>query len=550
MMAFNPATGNMVLFGGFGSGGYRSDTWTWGPMPGAPTIWDQQSPPTSPAARWGAVMAYDPATGNMVLFGGADTSGTHFSDTWTWDGTTWTHQSPATSPNARDAAVMAYDPATGNMVLFGGFGSGYHADTLTWDGTTWTQQTPPTSPPARDGATMAYDPGTGNMVLFGGDGGSGYLSDTWTWDGTTWTHQSPATSPPARWGAVMAYDPATGNMVLFGGLGSGLFSETWLWTLTAVQPDAPTGLNATSGNAQASLTWTAPSSNGGSSITGYNIYVGTATGAESGTPVNASPVIGTSYTVTGLVNGTPYFFVVKAVNAVGESAASNEASTTPATVPGAPTGLSATSGNAEASLAWTAPSSDGGSPITGYNIYVGTATAAESGTPVNGTPVIGTSYTVTGLVNGTPYFFVVKAINAVGESVASNEASATPATAPDSPTGLSAVGGLDQVSLFWTAPASDGGNPITSYTATCTDGANSFTASTPDGSTTTVTVTGLAIETTYSCTVVAINAVGPSASSSAASATLTAPVPALSPLALAALALLLVGLGSWRIWRP
>ncbi len=315
-------------------------------------------------------------------------------------------------------------------------------------------------------------------------------------------------------------------------------------------PDAPTGLSATSGNAQASLTWTAPSSDGGSPITGYNIYVGTTTGAESATPANGSPVVGTSYTVTGLANGTPYFFTVKAVNAEGDSTASNEVSTTPATVPDAPTGLSAASGNAQAPLTWTAPSSDGGSPITGYNIHVGTATGAESGTPVNGTPVIGTSYTVTGLINGTPYFFVVKAINAVGESVASNEASATPATVPDAPTGLSAVAGFDQLILSWTAPAGDGGSPITSYTATCTDGTNNFTASTTDGDATTVTITRLTAGTTYSCTVLANNAVGFSESSTSASATVPPPVPALSPLALMALALLLVGLGSWRIWRP
>ncbi|HKI86725.1 MAG TPA: fibronectin type III domain-containing protein, partial [Thermoanaerobaculia bacterium] len=108
-----------------------------------------------------------------------------------------------------------------------------------------------------------------------------------------------------------------------------------------------------------------------------------------------------------------------------------------------------------------------------------------------------------------------------------------------------------QVVLNWTAPSSDGGSPITSYTATCTDGTNAFTASTPDGNTTTVTVTGLSATTIYSCTVVAINVVGASASSTAASVSPLAPLaPALSPVALVALALLLVGFGSWRIGRP
>ena len=224
-MAYDPATGDMVLFGGF----LFNDTWTWNG-----TTWTQQSPATSPSARYGASMAYDPATGDMVLFGGDDASNA-LGDTWTWDGTTWTELSPATAPPARFDATMAYDPATGDMVLFGGIDSSGASvsDTWTWDGTTWTQLSPAASPPARYGATMAYDPAAGDMVLFGGAGNSGFLGDTWTWDGTTWTQLSPATSPPARFDATMAYDPGTGGMVLFGGGGnSALLGDTWTWNGT------------------------------------------------------------------------------------------------------------------------------------------------------------------------------------------------------------------------------------------------------------------------------------------------------------------------------
>ena len=63
---------------------------------------------------------------------------------------------------------MAYDPGTGQLVLFGGYDGGFLDDTWTWNGSTWTQMTPATSPPARDSASMAYDPGTGQLVLFGG----------------------------------------------------------------------------------------------------------------------------------------------------------------------------------------------------------------------------------------------------------------------------------------------------------------------------------------------------------------------------------------------
>ena len=131
-----------------------------------------------PSAGW-ASMAYDPATANTVLFGGYGDS--ELSDTWTWNGTTWTERFPATIPPARDAASMAYDPATGEMVLFGGIrGESDMADTWVWNGTTWMQRSPANSPSARDGSSVAFDPGTGNLELFGGYDGN-VLSDTWAY---------------------------------------------------------------------------------------------------------------------------------------------------------------------------------------------------------------------------------------------------------------------------------------------------------------------------------------------------------------------------------
>ena len=63
-------------------------------------------------------------------------------------------------------------------------------------------------------------------------------------------------------------------------------------------------------------------------------------------------------------------------------------------------------------MSWAAPASNGGAPITGYNVYQGTSPGGETGAPVNGSPVTGTSSTVTGLVNGTTYYFKVAAVNA------------------------------------------------------------------------------------------------------------------------------------------
>jgi hypothetical protein len=238
-MAYDGATGTVVLFGGAPSGCCLGDTWTWNG-----TTWTKQTPATSPPARTLAAMAYDAATGTVVLFGGTNHHGASLGDTWTWNGTTWTKQTPATSPPARSQAMMTYDAATGTVVLFGGIGRfGDLGDTWTWDGTTWTEQHPATSPPARDSATMTYDAATGSVVLFSGQF---KLDDTWTWDGTTWTKQTPATSPPGRYLAYMAYDAATGTVVLYGGAVRGTgnlcyLGRTWTWdgtTWTAQTPAA------------------------------------------------------------------------------------------------------------------------------------------------------------------------------------------------------------------------------------------------------------------------------------------------------------------------
>ena len=133
------------------------------------------SPAESPSARAGASMAYDPHTGQLVLFGGDGGNGDGLADTWIWDGSGWKNVTPATSPGARGSASLAYDPGTGQLILFGGLLEHVLGDTWTWDGTTWTQLTPATSPSARYGASMNYDPTTGQLVLFGGSNGSPYL---------------------------------------------------------------------------------------------------------------------------------------------------------------------------------------------------------------------------------------------------------------------------------------------------------------------------------------------------------------------------------------
>jgi Galactose oxidase, central domain len=98
-------------------------------------------------------------------------------------GLTWTKQHPAAHPSARSGAAVAYDAATGTVVLFGGAGSqGVLGDTWVWDGSTWAKQHPAASPPARSDTAMAYDAATGTVVLFGGfKPASPALGSTWIW---------------------------------------------------------------------------------------------------------------------------------------------------------------------------------------------------------------------------------------------------------------------------------------------------------------------------------------------------------------------------------
>jgi hypothetical protein len=184
-------------------------------------------------------------------------------------------------------------------------------------------------------------------------------------------------------------------------------------------PDAPTGVTAVAHNASAAVSWSAPASSGGSPITSYTVR----SNAGQLVTVDGSTL---STTVTGLTNGSSYTFTVTASNAAGAGPASAPSNTvTPATTPGAPTGVTATAGNASATVKWTVPASNGGSPITGY-----TVTSSGGGTTSAGASA--TSVVVNGLTNGTSYTFTVTATNSVGTGPASTPSNAVTPTAATS----------------------------------------------------------------------------------------------------------------------
>ncbi len=321
-MAYDAGNSMVVLFGGFvnnnGTGSFRNDTWEWNG-----TNWTSVGGRgAAPSARDDASMAYDAATGTVVLFGGIGAGGS-VADTWSWNGTSWTQLSPGTSPSARNQAPMAYDSSTSDIVLFGGTGStGPLGDTWVWDGTTWAKASPAASPSARIAPdSMDYDTATGNMVLFGGYDGTNYLADTWGWNGSTWTQQLPGTSPPARDADTTAYDPASTNIVLFGGGAATDLADTWVYQPTEATTSLTTALTAgsqsgptisvpagTSVNDTATLSGANASSAGGS-VT-YTVFSDDACSnsvANAGTVTVADGTVPNSNTVTLSASGTYYW---------------------------------------------------------------------------------------------------------------------------------------------------------------------------------------------------------------------------------------------------
>ena len=280
----------------------------------------------------------------------------------------------------------------------------------------------------------------------------------------------------------------------------------------ATVPGAPTGLSATAGNQQVALSWTAPTSNGGATITDYEYSQnGSATWTSTGGTA-------TSYTVQSLTNGQSYSFRVRAVNRVGESTASAASSSvTPATVPGAPTGLSATVGDQQVELSWTAPASNGGATILRYEYEQG---LSGTWTSTGGTA---TSFTVRNLTNGQSYTFRVRAVNRVGAGAASSAQSGTPTGtpgAPDAPHSLSATAGNRQVMLSWAQHS--GGAAVTRYEY---EQDNSGTWISTGGTATSYTVRNLTNGQSYTFRVRAVNSAGASGASNSQFATPTATVP-------------------------
>ena len=291
-------------------------------------------------------------------------------------------------------------------------------------------------------------------------------------------------------------------------------------------PGVVTAPAAVGGNASATVTWTAPAANNGASLISYSIavkdgsnVVDTVTVPADNTVKSASNVSVTGALVGGLTNGKPYTFAISATNAVGTSAPVATAAVTPFTLPGAPTGVSVTRGNASLTVNWTAPTSNGGSPLTGYVVtYVGkpTLVAASSLTKTVSALATATSVSIPKLVNGVTYNVTVKAVTAKGSSSASTPVTGTPSTVPVVLKTATAVKGSGSAIVSWTSAtntgtvASNGGSDILRYEITVKQGTTALDTYNAIPTATSKVINGLANGTAYTFSVVAVNAVGKS----------------------------------------
>jgi hypothetical protein len=282
----------------------------------------------------------------------------------------------------------------------------------------------------------------------------------------------------------------------------------------ATAPGKTTNAVAQAGALSAELSWTGPSWTAGASITGYAIDRSTDNGV-SWTAVTADTgTADTTRAIVGLDAGDAVIFRVAAITGNGQGAWSAATMpVTPYTVPAAPATVAVEAGDRQATVTWSAPAADGGSPLTGYVLEH----SEDGGTTWTATADVDathTDYTATGLTNGDTVHFRVSARNAAGTGPAATPQTVTPRTVADAPAPLTATPGDGTVELNWPTPADDGGAPVTGYRIEIStdDGTSWSTVVADTGSTgTRYVATGLDNGTPVTFRVGALNAAGVSA---------------------------------------
>ena len=185
------------------------------------------APESTPPARFGHRMVYDPVNERVLLFGGAvwEDRYTFFDDLWSYDYSTntWTQIGDGSGPEGRFNFMMVYLPVHHQLLVFGGY-SAYNrlSDTWIYDITDnrWTQLRPENSPSHRSDAAIAYDPENDIVILHDGYcRDDSHPQDTWVFDfdSIDWTQMRPEDSPQSQYGHHMIYDSLNLQVVMYGG---------------------------------------------------------------------------------------------------------------------------------------------------------------------------------------------------------------------------------------------------------------------------------------------------------------------------------------------
>jgi hypothetical protein len=231
-------------------------------------------------------------------------------------------------------------------------------------------------------------------------------------------------------------------------------------TVADVVPAPPASVAVAADPAGAAVSWTPPPANGGSPVEGYDVTV-----SAGGTTLVTASTDTLTATVGGLVAGTAYEVAVAARNAAGTGRPAVTTSTLADGAPSLPANVTATPGDGTIDVAWAA-SADA---VAGYRV---TATPA-AGVPAS-IAVGASTATIGGLSNGVPYAVSVSAVGLSGPGPAAT-AEATPRTRPGVPAIGAADAGDAKATVTWTAPAADGGAPVTAYRVTAYPGGRSWT---------------------------------------------------------------------------
>ncbi len=264
-LASDPVDGYAVLYGGCTSvecNSWSNETWT-----DAGGVWTQLNTTVSPGARGEAQMAWDPTLSEVVLFGGVGCrnpptcteSGT-LNDTWTFVHGAWAAYPTTGAVPATEEGGLAFDPSSGNLVLFGGYGCFSGCGTWELVGRAWTEPNLTTAPAEVYGEGLAEDGSDDGVLLFGGVVSStgSYSDATWLFSKGAWTQIS-GESPALRVDPTMGWDPTIGSVLLFGGTYVTLsnfpgvtYADTWGFqdgSWTELSSTAPPGARSEAGGA-------------------------------------------------------------------------------------------------------------------------------------------------------------------------------------------------------------------------------------------------------------------------------------------------------------